>query len=89
MNYLSEYRKQKTSRDKDKFYSVLIVAVSVILIFAIIILAAVETKLDSRNEVIYENLKSCPASSVVDYRQGEPVVFYKGRKVNIATEGCK
>lgn len=85
---ISEYKKQRISRDRDRYHAALIIAISVILLFAIIILAAVENRLNASNEVIYENLKSCPKSSVVDYRQGEPFVRYKNKKINIAREGC-
>jgi hypothetical protein len=70
------------------FWSAVIVFISTIVIFAIIIVSAVEQRLNARNEVIYENLKSCPKSSVVDFRQGEPFVKYQGRKVMIEKEGC-
>ncbi|MDD5006335.1 MAG: hypothetical protein PHS33_07575 [Candidatus Omnitrophica bacterium] len=88
MTILTEYRKQRIARDRDKFHSAIIIALSVIGIFAVIIIAAVENRLNARNEVIYENLKSCPKSSVVDFRQGKPFVMVKGKKIMIAREGC-
>jgi hypothetical protein len=88
MTILTEYRKQRINRDRDRYHAALIVAVSVIGIFAVIIMAAVENRLNAKNETIYENMKTCPKSSVVDYRQGEPFVKYKGKKILIAREGC-
>ena len=87
MTILTEYKKQRMARDRDKFHSAIIVALSVIGIFAVIIVAAVENRLNAKNEVIYENMKNC-RNSVVDYRQGEPFVKYKGKKIMIAREGC-
>ncbi|MFA5340163.1 MAG: hypothetical protein WC332_00155 [Clostridia bacterium] len=88
MTILTEYKKQRIARDRDKFHSAIIIALSVIGIFAVIIVSAVEQRLNARNEVIYENLKSCPKSSVVDFRQGEPFVNYQGKKIFIEREGC-
>ncbi len=88
MTILTEYRKQRIARDRDKFHSAIIIALSVIGIFAVIIIAAVENRLNARNEVIYKHLKTCPKSAVVDFRQGEPFVKVKGKKILIAREGC-
>ena len=89
MTVLTEYKKQKIARDRDKFWSAVIIFFATVGMFAIIVFAAVENLLNARNEVIFENLKSCPKSSVVDYRQGEPFVNYQGKKVMIKKEGCE
>ena len=88
---LGEYKKQKDKRDRNRFFNAVIVfcaATAVTGIFIILILAAIEKRLNPEQEVIYKNLKSCPKSSVVDYRQGEPFVLYKGEKIMIKREGC-
>ena len=89
MTIISEYKKQRIRRDEDRFWSAVIIFFCTIGIFAIIVFAAIENLLNARNEVIYENLKTCPKSSVVDYREGEPFVMFKGKKVMIKKEGCE
>ena len=86
---LGEYKKQKDKRDRNRFFNAVIVFCVVTAIFIILILAAIENRLDPEQEAIYKNLKTCPKSSVVDYRQGEPFVLYKGEKIMIKREGCE
>ena len=86
---LSEYKKQRDKRGRDRFFYAVIAFCAVTGIFVILILAAIENRLDPEQEAIYKNLKSCPKSSVVDYRQGEPFVLYKGEKIMIKREGCE
>ena len=69
---LGEQKKQKDKRDRNRFFNAVIVFCAVIAvtgIFIILILAAIENRLDPEQEAIYKNLKTCPESSVVDYRQ--------------------
>lgn len=88
MRIISEYKKQRIARDRDKFWNAVIIFFCTIGIFVVILIAAVENKLNARNKTIYENMKTCPKSSVVDYRQNESSIMYKGKKRFIAREDC-
>ena len=84
------FYKSKHNPDSDKAFSALIISLSIIAIFAIIVFTVIKGKAEEdRLRLIAEHLKSCPKSSTVDYRSGEPFVNYKGIKVMIEREGCK
>jgi hypothetical protein len=85
-----QFKKDRRKRERDKAISGIICFVCIFGIMAIVLFFAIEhIRNTRRTTLIAEHLKSCPKSSVVDYRFGEPFVNYKGRKVMIEREECK
>jgi hypothetical protein len=87
---LTEYKKDRIRRDRDKAVSGIIAFACTVAIFIIVLLCACEHVFGTmKSTAIYKNLQTCPKSSVVDYRQGEPFVMFKGKKIMIEREGCR
>jgi len=93
MPILSEYRKQKLERERDKFWSAVIVAACIAGSIIITVVATVyqmrEARFRAKLDKIYENMLSCPQGTIIYYRGGEPYVMFKGRKIYIERETCE
>ncbi len=90
MAVLTDYKKDRLKRERERAISGLIIFLSIMVIFGAILFTVIKNKPENaRQEKIYENLKSCPKSSVVDCRSGKPFVLYRGQKTDIEREGCK
>jgi hypothetical protein len=86
---LTEYKKDRDKRDREQLRNMVIIALCIVGIFATILITMVKTNFKTDDEIIFQNLKSCPKSSVVDYREGEPFTVYKNKRVYLLKEGCK
>lgn len=75
--------------DRHEAISGIIAFACIVGIFLIVLFCACEHVFGTmKTEAIYKNLQTCPKSSVVDYRQGEPIVYFRGEKIKILAEGC-
>jgi hypothetical protein len=84
-----EFKKDRRKRERDKVISGIICFICIFGIMAIVLFCAIEhIRNTKRTTAIYNNMENC-RNAVVDYRQGEPVVRYKGQKVMIEKEGCR
>lgn len=92
MTYLSEYKKDKIRRERQRNIDLIIIAVSLLVLFALLIfthkVVNQRTEEAIRLDKIKANLKTCPNRVVYDDKKC-PYVYVKGKKVFLELKGCE